>query len=371
MVKVSVRLLWPFLRIAGGDPRARDVLNGAELGPRTLGDAEARLLHQASLDLLRRAIETLPDPALGLRAGYELDGADLGAVERAARHAPTVGDCLELTIRHLSLFVEAARAAVTIHGDTAVLTLRTAEDATGLDAADDFVVAACVAFLRRNVPDYRPPLEVRVAHARPSYAAEYQRVLGTPVTFDAAENAVVFPKEWLERRMPCANAELLAVFEHQARRALTELGQQYGAAGLVRQAVSGQFEAGSVSMHDTARRLAMSVATLRRRLGDEGTTFADLVDELRRQRAYEHLREPHLTVSEVAFRVGFSGVVTFGRAFKRWSGLTPTEFRARVQDSSSFARTEAANMSGAVLDSAPLLSARPQYFAGAVTRAAS
>jgi AraC-like DNA-binding protein len=81
-------------------------------------------------------------------------------------------------------------------------------------------------------------------------------------------------------------------------------------------------------MEVTAQRLAMSVATLRRRLEEEHATFSGIVDELRRQLAEGYLRDDQPTVSEVAFLLGFSDVAAFGRAFKRWHGISPTEFRA-------------------------------------------
>jgi AraC-like DNA-binding protein len=74
----------------------------------------------------------------------------------------------------------------------------------------------------------------------------------------------------------------------------------------------------------------VSVATLRRRLEEEGTTFTGLVDEVRRDLAERHLSDPHRTISEVAFMLGFAHAPAFHKAFRRWTGATPSERRARL-----------------------------------------
>ena len=80
-------------------------------------------------------------------------------------------------------------------------------------------------------------------------------------------------------------------------------------------------------MQAVARRLAMSAATLRRRLEAEGSTFSDIVDQLRRDLAVQYLCEPGTGISEAAFLLGFSSVTAFTRAFRRWKGVSPTEYR--------------------------------------------
>ena len=86
-----------------------------------------------------------------------------------------------------------------------------------------------------------------------------------------------------------------------------------------------------------AGRMAMSVPTLRRRLDQEGTTFSDIVDEIRKELAERYLREPSMAVSEVAFLLGFSSESAFHRAFRRWTGIAPSEYRARARHFPSIA----------------------------------
>jgi AraC-like DNA-binding protein len=96
----------------------------------------------------------------------------------------------------------------------------------------------------------------------------------------------------------------------------------------VREEVTGLLGMGEVTMRKTARRLGMSVATLRRRLESEGTTFRDIVEDMRKRLAERYLASREPAVSEIAFLLGFADVASFDRAFKRWMGVSPTKYRA-------------------------------------------
>ena len=94
--------------------------------------------------------------------------------------------------------------------------------------------------------------------------------------------------------------------------------------------ITAQLASGEMTMESVSAALGVSVATLRRRLEEEGTTFTLLVDEVRRDLAERHLSDPHRTISEVAFMLGFSHAPAFHKAFRRWTGATPSERRARL-----------------------------------------
>jgi AraC-like DNA-binding protein len=96
--------------------------------------------------------------------------------------------------------------------------------------------------------------------------------------------------------------------------------------------VGEHLEAQAVTMQWTAQQLGMSVATLRRRLGDEDMTFTSLVDGVRQELAERELREGRASIGEIAYALGFANLGTFARAFKRWRGAAPSDFRARLRD---------------------------------------
>jgi AraC-like DNA-binding protein len=100
-----------------------------------------------------------------------------------------------------------------------------------------------------------------------------------------------------------------------------------GTAGSVRRIVFETLESGEPAIESVARRLGTTPRTLQRRLHDEGTSFHQVLDEVRREVAVSHMRGRRATIDEVAFLLGFEKPSSFHRAFKRWTGVTPGEFR--------------------------------------------
>jgi len=105
-----------------------------------------------------------------------------------------------------------------------------------------------------------------------------------------------------------------------------------GVSGAVRRDLIGQLRGGPVTMEAIAERQAMATATLRRRLQDEGTTFSVLLEEVRRDLAFEYLRDRSVTLTEVAFLLGYGNVTSFTRAFQRWTGRSATSYRRSEGD---------------------------------------
>jgi AraC-like DNA-binding protein len=171
------------------------------------------------------------------------------------------------------------------------------------------------------------PLEVRFAHSAPNDVDDHARFFRAPVHFDCGENALVLPAALLD--MPCVRADgaLLAVLDRYAADRLGRLPQTTTLAERVRAALIEQLvgtEPGAVRM---AAQLKMSVRTLNRGLAAEGTSYTALLDQLRHELATRHLADDRVSIAEVAFLLGFSELSSFYRAFRRWTGRTPVEFR--------------------------------------------
>jgi AraC-like DNA-binding protein len=168
---------------------------------------------------------------------------------------------------------------------------------------------------------------IEVAYPRPSYGDEYDRLLGRSVHFGQARSCFTFATSALDTAHASRNAEL-----HEALRASTEQQRQRA---LGQQSYSQQLEAmvratlpNLLSMADAARMLQTSERSLRRRLLVEGISYSQLVDDVQRKLAHELLALGTQTVKEVAYRLGFSSVSGFHRAFRRWTGSSPARERA-------------------------------------------
>lgn len=175
-----------------------------------------------------------------------------------------------------------------------------------------------------------PPLlrGVHFRHAPAGPVARYEAVFGAPVRFRQTRNALLFDPAWPDLRVRQAPAHVSSVLLERAAALLASLDEARTLSGRVHAQLRARLGKESVSMDAVARALAMSRQTLYRGLREEGVTFEDLLDHLRRRAAEDLLRSDRLAVQAAAQRCGFRDVAAFSRAFKRWTGVSPTRYRA-------------------------------------------
>jgi AraC-like DNA-binding protein len=171
--------------------------------------------------------------------------------------------------------------------------------------------------------------EVWFAHAAPPKAelGEYTRVFGPRVKFGAPENRFIIPTSHLDEPIRSANPALLQVFEKHAEEVVAKLDVHRGPSQRVLAVVAARMKGAVPTLNEVARELAMSNRNLQRALSGDGTTYQKLVDELRRDLALSHLKNPSTSAGQVGFLLGFSEPSAFHRAFKRWTGRAPSEYR--------------------------------------------
>ena len=325
---LSIRLVWPVLRALKLDAQEVEPLAGVTL--RAPVDPDTRLPHAVVRDLFERGVARSNDPLLGLRAGESLEPGDLGVLEYAARDCGTLRGALECVRRYLGLVDDAVVASLEETGDTAIWKLSAIDGAAQPPCSNDFQLA-CWATLSKRITGSDPLLlEAQFAHDKTDYAAEYARLFRCSVTFNAVDNALVFPRAQLDTELKGnrpAPAGGYAVYAEEAR---SQLESRQGKAERVREILLSQLRTGNTDMRAVARSLATPAATLRRQLEQEGTSFGELLDEVRRFLSTKYLGDPALALTEVAFLLGFSSMPAFHKAFRRWHpGRTPSDFRQR------------------------------------------
>jgi AraC-like DNA-binding protein len=298
------------------------------LDPLEAMDPDERVPFTVSLELMRGGIAMTGDEDLGLKAATEVERGDYGALEYVARSAPTFGAALEVMGRYLALVNDALRFRLEIEGERAIVHL---ESAIVLPRAGaDFQAAAfhwAAALLRDDAIDGAAS-EVWFEHERPANIELYEQIFKqTKVMFGMPFNAFVFERVLLDRKIPTADPALHNLVRKHADALLNELPRAESFTKRVRELMLGELEGGNPSAVHIASSLHMSARTLTRRLEDEGTTFKDLLDDLRRTLSLRYVGSTDLGLSEIAFLLGFSQSAAFHRAFKRWTGQTPLEYR--------------------------------------------
>lgn len=322
----SARLLQPFVRYLQRDPQFTPEL----LAPLADVDPDSRLPIELVHELLAGALFMTGDPDLGLKAAREIMPGEYGAVEYAARSAATWREACETIGRFMHLLNDALQFSMRIEGERVFIELDSRVELPRAPA--DFQSAAFHISGSFVWPvDFQPDYEVWFSHPAPENVREYELTfVGAKLRFGAPYNGFVCPAAYLEMRPRSADPQLHVLISKQAESLLAELPRASSLADRVRDRLVQGLAGGSPMLRDIARSLAMSERTLSRRLEEEGTSFKELLEDLRHRMAMRYVRQSELSFSEIAFLLGFSQVSAFHRAFRRWTGQTPNEYRTQA-----------------------------------------
>ncbi len=280
--------------------------------------------------MLERAAELVGDPFLALRLPGELEFTRYNFAELAASTSATFRDAWARMVRYAALVNQHVVFAFEERGDEAIWTQRTVGHPRGIGrAAGEYALASVLFHARRQLQRAVLPGRVWFQHARPPDVEPLVQFFGTgDIEFEREDNGITFERSLLDKPLPGFDPRLLATAEALASSRLLE--QPRDLLARVRSAIGEQFGTGTApSAPATAARLRLSERSLQRRLAQEGTTFSKLLDGSRSETARELGREGKLSVSEIAWQLGFSEVATFGRAFRRWTGESPAAYRNR------------------------------------------
>jgi AraC-like DNA-binding protein len=281
--------------------------------------------------LVDRAAKLLSDPLLGLHVAEYAEHGRFGVVEYAARSAATLRGALEQLVRHGRLINPEVRFAIEPAPSGARFSHRIAGEPLALGRhGNEFTIAVLLTQSRRLARREVAPRRVWLAHAAPPERALVERFFGTPeVVFGAADNAILFGDDVLDMPVASADPGLLSVLQAYARTLAPEEPGADDLASRVRSRMRAAFTGGQApAVEPIAAALRMSARTLQRRLTDEGTSFAALLDEERCALAQQHVAEGTLPLGEVAYLLGYSDPRAFARAFRRWTGKSPGAYRS-------------------------------------------
>jgi AraC-like DNA-binding protein len=326
---VSTRVLRPVL--AGLQMHGIEIAPVlAELGvePTTLVDPDARVPHGIAIALWNLAVARTGDDALGLHLAEATDIGVFDVQSYAFANSPTLGEGLQRIERYQRLNHDAARVVVERERDVAIVRHRVPAGLSVPRAVAEFIVGTLVVAARVSTRHAVEIRGIRFAHAEPADTSEHRRILAVPLRFGAGENAIVLPIGALDLPHEHADAGLLGVLDRHAHDRLQRLPEVTTTTLRVRTVLAAELSGGNPSAEHVADRLHMSVRTLGRRLADEGTSHKEILETLRRELAIGHLEADDLAIGEIAFLLGFSDASAFHRAFRRWTGKTPSEVRA-------------------------------------------
>jgi AraC-like DNA-binding protein len=306
----------------------------AEVGLRRadLADPEARVSYAALLRLIERGAALADDSGFGLRLGSSRDLHDGGLIAYVVLNSSTLMDALENLRRYFRVVGEGEEFEIERGGPHVTLRFRETDPRQrGLRHNSDYIAAllvrACRDLTRRRIS----PLRAEFIHRRPNARIAYADLLGCPVRFDADWDALVWPAETMQLKVVDADDRLLRALQGACRRILGPVPKKQDLVRDVRELIVDRLAKGGASFDDIARELGMSDKTLERRLAERDTSFSKLLDDIRCDLAKRYLVDTDSHLGQLAYLLGYSEPAVLVRAFRRWTGTTPMQFRDRAR----------------------------------------
>ena len=305
------------------------LMKAAGLDERLRGDPDARVSTFAYMILWRELLAGLPGVAVPVEYVRTLDLATLGVGGQILTRADDLAHAATLSERFSRLTDTGVAIAWCERGDLVGYAISHRPEVVAMRFPIEVMLGTGYRMMSHAAGEPVPLREVTFAHPAGYPQAAYESLFGCPVRFEAAESAL-----WLERDVihrPLARRDPLArrYLEAHAEQMLAALpAPQPPVVAQIREAIVIELATSGAELARVARRVAMSTRTVQRRLEEHGTSYQDLVDDVRAAMARALLRDRARSIIDVAFELGYADLKSFYRAFRRWTNTTPAEWRA-------------------------------------------
>jgi AraC-like DNA-binding protein len=325
-----IRMLLQFASSQGMN--ANQICSAAGLDPAVLDKAELRI-SGALFDAVWKAVADRSDDAdFGLHFAESVKHLSRShLLFLVMMNCHSVGDALEKFCQYHNLMNDAVIPKIETRADVALLCwdVFSPDFITSRHTTEALLCVLNSIF--RSLTEYTCiPLEVRFQHAAPGDISEHTRIFRAPLVFNQPRSALVISSKHLDRPIFPADPELLEILERYALNLLHRIYLPDTFSDKVVKLLMKNMFGQRPSIASVAGDMAMSVRNLQNKLRQEGTTFKNLLEHVGKETAMAYLKDPQISIYDVAFVLGFSEQSAFNHAFKRWTGLTPKSYRKNI-----------------------------------------
>lgn len=320
----ATSILWKLIDANGHDPEA--LYRESGIDPELLNKPGARIPYALVNRIWAKATEVIDDPCFGLKAHKFWHPSYLHALGYAWLASHTLREAFKRFIRYLRIIseipflkLEEDANGFTFFYDVSLLDIR-------IPAQVDLGMATAVHMCRLNVGEELKPKAVTFVHAEPPCAEKYVALFNAPVQFSAARDSMTFSLADVDKPLAGANPQLARLNDQVMIEYLGKLDKD-NIIDRVAGVMIDMLPSGGITDEKIAQHLNMSGRSLQRRLKGAGTTFRTILEGVRKDLATTYVHDSDIELVEVAFLLGFSDQSAFSRAFKRWTGITPSNFR--------------------------------------------
>lgn len=318
-----VRMAYQGLVNLGVD--ADEVLRRCGLDPAQLYKPNLRTQFSAQPLFWQAAVDLSGDPCIGLHLGESMPVYKGQILEYLLLSSPTFGEGLKRVLSYQRLISDAMHGQIT-DSPTPFLTNYFSKHKYLTPHLAEAMVVSLIRFLQSVSDDKFKPTKICFTHDALADITEYERVFQCPVEFNDKQFKLYFEPEILSYRSPYAEPELLTMHMQSANQHM-ELLEKRDLIIEVRNQVGALLESGDISLESISQQLDMSPRQLRHQLNLAGTSLQRVINQYRKSLSRQLLSQTDETIAEIVYLTGFSEPSTFYRAFKRWEGMTPIEYR--------------------------------------------
>ena len=319
---VATRLAIKELQRAKIDPRP--LLAKAGISLLKLDEEPKRVRAESQILFLEIAADALGDSALGLHLAQHFDLRECGILYYVLAASPNLGEAIRNLVRYLAVSNESMPLVISEAAKRTVLAVNynipRHTDRLFVEYAFAVLLRAFRELTGRNIS----PKLVTFIHARNTDKPEFDCFYGGAVRFKATADTIVLPAELLSAPILASDKYLLQILKNACEEVL---GRRSNISSTLRAMVENEIAQllphGKAQVEIVASRLGMSSRTLARRLSEEGTSYATILDELRRDLSARYLKDPALSLNQIAWLLGYSMVTSLNHAFRRWTGTSP------------------------------------------------
>lgn len=333
---IAVSNLHPVLQVAQslGVDETR-LLEESGINASILSSPENRFTLEQYDKLLKKGAELSGDDTFALLCGQAFTTGSGDVVTYMVHNCSNLHEAVIKYIEYQKIVGEAVQFKLLIENENAILTFKIIDH----DLQDNRYILEAEAAATVKIGNEMTVPEIKYKEMRfkcpePANTDEHRKIFNCPIKWSQPLSAIVFDKKFLDAPLKQPNPELLKLLENQARNALRKLTDSKTYTEKVIEIVTRHNFNNRLTVKQVAAEIPMSMRALQLKLSEEGTSFQQIIDELRKQNAVSYLKENTLSVSEIAYILGFSEPSVFQKAFKKWTGKTPGEYKKSLLASS-------------------------------------
>ncbi len=305
-----------------------DILEAANITDNLFDSPDHRISAETVDQIIKTVVHLTGNENIGLHQGQSLQKGFSNILGYILMNCCLVKEALEKYEKYEAIIDQTGSFHYEVQGDRVLLVSNTKEGPLKANRQFlEFKIAGTYTYIKLLTGQAPKLREVHFTHSMPEDVSEYEKVFGCCIKFQEAYNALVLDKDFLQTKILEPNKELLDLFEIKAESMQSELTEEGVYSKRVKKIIQKSMIGSVPSVQYAAKQLGISVRTLQLYLEEEGSSYRKLVSEVRQEAAKRYLMKQDLSIDEIIYILGYSETSTFYKAFKRWTGYTPHNFK--------------------------------------------